>query len=72
MLKYAQDSAQDIINNWDFNNPRHMWWIRNGEHITPQALAFFLMVAADKAHEGTKGKLALWANHIKSKCNNPW
>ena len=71
-LKYAQDSAQDIIDNWDFNNPRHMWWIRNGEHITPQALAFFLMVAPDKAPEGTKGKLALWANHIKSKCNNPW
>ena len=34
-LKWAQESAQDIIQNWDFNNPRHMWWIRNAEHITP-------------------------------------
>lgn len=71
-LKYAQESAQDIIDNWDFNNPRHMWWIRNGEHITPQALEFFLMVAPDKAPKGTKEKLAAWAKHIKSKCNNPW
>lgn len=71
-LKYAQESTQDIIDNWDFNNPRHTWWIRNGEHITPQALEFFLMVAPDKAPKGTKEKLAAWARHIKSKCNNPW
>lgn len=49
-----------------------MWWIRNGEHITPQALGFFLMVAPDKAPEGTKEKLAAWAKHIKGKCNNCW
>ncbi|MGL4851583.1 MAG: hypothetical protein ACRC3Z_02860 [Phocaeicola sp.] len=71
-LKYAQESAQDIIDNWDFNNPRHMWWIRNGEHITPQALQFFLLVAPDKAPQGTKEKIAAWAKHIQSKCNNPW
>lgn len=71
-LNYAQESAQDIIDNWDFNNPRHMWWIRNGEHITPQALAFFLMVAPDKAPAGTKAKLAAWAKHIEQRCNNSW
>lgn len=59
-LKYAQESAQDIIDNWDFNNPRHMWWIRNGEHITPQALEFFLLVAPDKAPAGTRKKLQAW------------
>jgi hypothetical protein len=71
-LKYAQESAQDIITNWDFNNPRHMWWIRNAEHITPQALAWFLMVAPDQAPKGTKEKLAAWASHMKQKTNNFW
>lgn len=71
-LKYAQESAQDIITNWDFNNPRHMWWIRNAEHITPQALAWFLMVAPDQAPAGTKEKLAAWAVHMKQKTANFW
>lgn len=71
-LKYAQQSAQDIIDNWDFNNPRHTWWIRNAEHITPQALAFFLMVAPDKAPKGTREKLAAWANYVRQRCNNCW
>ena len=71
-LKYAQQSAQDIIANWDFNNPRQMWWIRNSEHITPQALAWFLMVAPQQAPAGTKEKLAGWANHMKQKTNNFW
>lgn len=71
-LKYAQESAQDIIDNWDFNNPRHMWWIRNAEHITPQALEFFLMVAPDKAPKGTREKLQAWAKHIQQRCNNRW
>lgn len=71
-LKYAQESAQDIITNWDFNNPRHTWWIRNAEHITPQALAWFLMVAPDQAPKGTKEKLAAWATHMKQKTNNFW
>jgi hypothetical protein len=71
-LKYAQESAQDIIDNWDFNNPRHMWWIRNAEHITPQALAWFLMVAPDQAPKGTKEILAAWASHMKQKTNNFW
>jgi hypothetical protein len=71
-LRWAQESAQDIIQNWDFNNPRHMWWIRNAEHITPQALALFLMLAPDKAPAGTKEKLAAWAIHMKQKTNNFW
>ena len=71
-LKYAQESTRDIISNWDFNNPRHMWWIRNAEHITPQALAWFLMVAPDSAPVGTKEKLAAWSLHMKQRTNNFW
>lgn len=71
-LKYAQESAADLIANWDFNNPRHMWWIRNAEHITPQALAWFLLVAPDKAPVGTREKLSAWATQMKQKTNNFW
>jgi hypothetical protein len=71
-LRYAQESAQDIIDHWDFNNPRHTWWIRNAEHITPQALAFFLMVAPDKAPKGTREKLMAWSHYIRQRCNNCW
>lgn len=71
-LKYAQESAADVIKNWDFNNPRHMWWIRNAEHITPQSLAWFLMVAPDKAPVGTKDKLEAWSVFMKQKTNNFW
>ncbi len=71
-LKWAQASAQDIIQNWDFDNPRHMWWIRNAEHITPQALAYFLMLAPEYAPKGTKEKLAAWAIHMKQKTHNFW
>ncbi|MDO6819556.1 cellulase N-terminal Ig-like domain-containing protein [Zobellia sp. 1_MG-2023] len=71
-LKYAQSGASDIIRNWDFNNPRHMWWIRNAEHITPQALSFFLLLAPDKAPDGTLEKLEAWALHMKQKSNNFW
>jgi hypothetical protein len=71
-LAYARMAAKDIIENWDLNNPRHMWWIRNGEHITPQALAFFLMVAPESAPFGTKKTLEEWANHMKEKTNNFW
>lgn len=71
-LKWAQESAEDIITNWDFNNPRHMWWIRNAEHITPQSLAFFLLLAPEHAPMGTKEKLAAWAKHMKQKTNNFW
>ncbi|MEZ4829090.1 MAG: hypothetical protein R3C61_22815 [Bacteroidia bacterium] len=71
-LAYARAAATDIIDNWDFDNPRHMWWIRNGEHITPQALAFFLMVAPESAPYGTTEKLAGWAAHMKTKTDNFW
>ncbi|WP_297089723.1 hypothetical protein [uncultured Draconibacterium sp.] len=71
-LEWAQEGAKDIIANWDFNNSRHMWWIRNAEHITPQALAYFLMLAPEHAPEGTKEKLAAWAIHMKQKTNNFW
>ncbi len=71
-IKYAQQSAADIIKNWDFNNPRHMWWIRNAEHITPQALAWFLMVAPELAPAGTKEKLEAWSLHMKQRTNNFW
>ena len=71
-LKYAQESARDIITNWDFNNPRHMWWIRNAEHVTPQALAWFLLVAPEHAPPGTREKLAGWAIHMKQKTANFW
>ena len=49
-----------------------MWWIRNGEHITPQALAFFLLVAPEEAPFGTKEKLESWARHMKQKTDNFW
>ena len=71
-LQWAKDGATDIIKNWDFDNPRHMWWIRNAEHITPQALAYFLMLAPEHAPEGTKEKLRAWGLHIRQKSNNFW
>lgn len=71
-LKWAQESAADIVQHWDFNNPRHMWWIRNAEHITPQALAYFMMIAPEHAPAGTKEKLSAWAIHMHRKTNNFW
>jgi hypothetical protein len=71
-LAWAQESAVDIIRNWDFNNIRHMWWIRNAEHITPQALSFFLMTFPDKAPPGTAEKLNAWMDHILARSQNPW
>lgn len=71
-LAYARKATVDLIQHWDFNNPRHMWWIRNGEHITPQALAFFLLVAPDSAPHGTREKLAAWGEHLKAKTDNFW
>lgn len=71
-MAYAGMAARDMIDNWDFDNPRHMWWIRNGEHITPQALAFFLMVAPDRVPHGTREKLDAWAAHMKAKTDNFW
>lgn len=71
-LGWAKEGAKDIIANWDFNNPRHMWWIRNAEHITPQALALFLMLEPDSAPAGTREKLVAWSVHMKQKTRNFW
>lgn len=71
-LQWAREGAADIVKNWDFNNPRHMWWIRNAEHITPQALAFFLLVAPDQAPPGTREKLMAWRDHMHSRTQNLW
>ncbi len=71
-LAHARRAAKDMIDNWDFENPRHMWFIRNGEHITPQALAFFLMVAPNSAPHGAEKKLAAWRDHMKAKTDNFW
>jgi len=71
-LQWANEGVTDIVRNWDFNNIRHMWWIRNAEHITPQALSFYLMTVPEKAPAGAKEKLNAWMDHIISKSDNPW
>ncbi|WP_246169415.1 hypothetical protein [Rudanella paleaurantiibacter] len=38
----------------------------------PQALAFFLLVAPDKAPKGTREKLMAWRDHMKQKTANFW
>lgn len=71
-LAYAQECATDIIKNWDFQNEWHMWAMRNAEHITPQALALFLMMAPEKCPAGAKEKLASYRDYIVSRTNNLW
>jgi hypothetical protein len=71
-LTYAQDAARDIVQNWDFDNPWHMWAMRNAEHITPQALAFFLMVAPEHAPAGAHEKLGAWRDYILARTDNLW
>lgn len=71
-LKYAQNCAEDVIKNWYFEDPRHTWLARNAEHITPQALALFLMVAPDKAPAGTREKLAAWRDYVSQRTDNLW
>jgi hypothetical protein len=71
-LKYAQNCANDIIKNWDFDNEWHTWAMRNAEHITPQALALFLMLAPDQCPPGAKEKLTAWSNYIKKRSDNLW
>lgn len=71
-LRYARECAEDIIKNWDFNNPVHTWRARNAEHITPQALALFLLIAPDQAPAGTKEKLAAWRDYVVHRTENLW
>ncbi len=70
--RYAHDAAAEIIRIWDFENPRHTWLHRNAEHIGPQALAYFLMVAPAKAPAGTREKLAAWRDYILTRTDNLW
>jgi hypothetical protein len=71
-LKYAQDCAIDIIKNWNFDNQWHTWAMRNAEHITPQALALFLMIAPEQCPSGAKEKLTAWSNYVKKRSDNLW
>ncbi len=71
-LKYAQECATDIIDNWDFENEWHTWAVRNAEHITPQALAFFQMTFPDLAPDGTIKKLEKYRDYVFEKTNNFW
>lgn len=71
-LKYAQDCAADIVKNWDFNNPWHTWSMRNAEHITPQALALFYIIAPEKCPAGSREKLEAYSKYLKKQMDNPW
>ncbi len=71
-LAHARACAEDIIRSWDFSNPVHTWRARNAEHITPQALALFLLLAPEHAPAGTKEKLAAWRDYIVSRTHNLW
>ena len=71
-LTYARACAEDIIRSWDFGNPVHTWRARNAEHIAPQALALFLLIAPEQAPPGTKEKLGGWRDYIVSRTNNLW
>jgi len=71
-LMYAQSCANDIIKNWDFYNPWHTWAMRNAEHITPQALALFILMEPDKVPPGAKEKMVAYSNYIKQRTDNLW
>jgi hypothetical protein len=71
-LRYARACAEDIIKNWDFADPVHTWRARNAEHITPHALALFLLMAPEHAPAGTKEKLAAWRDYIFKRTDNLW
>jgi hypothetical protein len=71
-LKYAQNCAEDIIKNWDFNNSWHTYNMRNAEHITPQALSLFYLIAPEKCPVGTKEKLEAYSTYLKKQTDNLW
>jgi len=71
-LGYAKACAEDIVQNWNFEDPWHSWALRNAEHITPQALGFLLLVAPEHAPEGTREKLRAWADHTLRRSDNLW
>src|SRR5690606_26553996 len=71
-LGYARQCAADIVENWDFSNPWHMWAMRNAEHITPQALAIFYLMFPDKAPQGTLQKLKDYRDYVLERTDNLW
>ncbi|GAA4303608.1 hypothetical protein [Compostibacter hankyongensis] len=71
-LRYAVQCAEDIVQHWDFNNPWHMWAMRNAEHITPQALALFYLMFPDKAPAGTLAKLKAYRDYALKRTANLW
>lgn len=71
-LGYAREAALDIVRNWNLDDPRHTWLARNAEHVTPQALAFFLLVAPEHAPPGTREKLAAWRDYVVRRTGNLW
>jgi hypothetical protein len=70
--KYVRATADDIIANWDFNNPVHMWRARNAEHMTPQALAMLQMTAPELAPAGLMPKLRAWRDYVMKRSDNLW
>lgn len=71
-LDYAVKCAEDIVENWDFNDPWHMWAMRNAEHITPQALTMFYLMFPDKAPAGTLEKLQAYRDYVLERTANLW
>lgn len=71
-LAYARQCAADIVKNWDFNNPVHTWRARNAEHITPQALSLFALLAPDEMIGQVRTKLGSWRDYIKARTHNLW
>lgn len=71
-LGYARECAADIVAHWDFNNPVHTWKARNAEHITPQALAMFALMAPDEMRQEVRNKLEAWRDYILTRTRNLW
>ncbi|MGB3849270.1 MAG: hypothetical protein WA958_04835 [Tunicatimonas sp.] len=71
-LNYAHACATDIVDNWDLNSPWHTWALRNAEHITPQALAFYQLSVPDHPTEGVKEKLTDYRDYVYARTDNFW
>ncbi len=71
-LSYAKACCEDIIHNWNLEDPWHTWALRNAEHITPQALGLFLLLAPEHTPPGTREKLRAWADQTIRLSDNLW
>lgn len=71
-LGYARQCAADILRNWDFSSPVHTWRARNAEHITPQALAMFALMAPGEMTREVREKLGAWRDYITARTGNLW